>query len=67
MPKFIKELLHDPWLGGLMGFALLLIAGLVCLILIDRRNQRKYVQWLERRRRSAKERAAKQAAMRPGP
>ena len=57
MRRFVQEFVLDPWVAGLLAFALLLIAALSWWIVRQRWNERKYRQKVERRRTASKAKA----------
>ena len=63
MHRFVQEFVYDPWVAGLLAFALLLIGVLSWWIIQQRWSERKYREKVERRRNES--RAKAQAGKKP--
>jgi hypothetical protein len=57
MHRFVQEFVYDPWVAGLLAFALILIGTLSWWILQQRWGERKYRKKVERRRSASRAKA----------
>ena len=57
MHRFAQEFVYDPWVAGLLAFALLLIGVLSWWIIQQRWSERKYREKVERRRSASRAKA----------